>query len=181
MPRPTNSRPWRPRAPSIVLALFALLVLAAPAMAAPPQLQTWHRLNPAAGDVAPEHERLQCLPGPVTWVCRYDKLPGADLHWDRTIAMFQGRDITDVWECPEFFDPAVCEATVQVIGGVAHYSLAGGGAFRTGHELVFTDAEGIAPLWIHWTDAGFACPWYGTFEEAQAANPTGTEVDCMGL
>jgi hypothetical protein len=180
MPRPTISRSRRPRAPSIVLALFGLLGLAAPAIAAPPQVQTWHRLNPASGDVAPEHERFQCLPG-VTWVCRYDKLPGTGLHWDRTIAMFQGTDTTDGWECPGFFDEAVCDATVRVIGGVAHFRVAAGGAFRTGHELIFTDAAGIAPFWIHWTDSGFACPWYGSFADAQAANPTGTEIDCMGL
>ena len=180
MPRPTTSRSMRPRALSILLALLGTLLLVAPSTAAPPHLQTWHRLNPAPAGADPEHERFQCLPG-VTWVCRYDKVPGTGLHWDRTIATFHGKDITAVWECPDYFDEAVCDGTEQVIGGVATYVQDEGGAFRTGHELILTDGDGIAPFWINWTDFGFACPWYGTFAEAQAANPTGSEVDCMGL
>lgn len=64
--------------------------------------------------------------------------------------------------------------------GVANFSLAGGGAFRTFQVLVFTDgSRGIAPLYIWWVDSEFACPWYGTFEAAVAVNPDGSADDCF--
>ena len=115
-----------------------------PASASPPHLETWHRLNPATDDVAPEHERLQCLPG-VQWVCRYDKLPEPDLelNWDRTIGMFHGRDFAFTQDdCPDWFPTEICEATEQVIVGPITYAVDEGGAFKTGHALLFTDGEG---------------------------------------
>lgn len=181
MPSPAHPRPPRTRARTIFLALFALLFTAAPVSAAPPHLETWHRLNPDSENVAPEHERLQCLPG-VQWVCRYDKVqePG-DFHWDRTIAMFHGRDITAIAECPTATEPwfpmEICDGAVQVIAGTAHFSVAEGGAFRTGQALILTDGDGIAPLYVYWFEFGFVCPWYGSFEDALAANPD-IEADC---
>ena len=169
---PNVHHPTRIRAASIVVAALALLMLALPAAAAPPHLETWHRVNPFTDEGPPEHERLQCLPG-VQWVCRYDKVPEPELgfFWDRTIGMFHGRDVTASWECPEWFPEEICGGTVQVIGGVITFSTAGGGAFRTGNELVFTDGDGIAPLYVYWTDSGFVCPWYGSLEDAIDANP----------
>lgn len=178
MPSPAHPRSPRALARSLFLALFALLVLVAPVSAAPPQLQEWHRLNPDPANVAPEHEHLLCLPG-VQWVCRYDKLPEADFHWDRTIAMFQGRDITADAECPEWFPDEICDGTEQVIAGVAHFRVDGGGAFRTGQALIFTDGDGIAPLYVYWIDNGFVCPWYGSFTDALAANPDASADDCI--
>jgi hypothetical protein len=169
------------RARTIILALFALLLTAAPVSAAPPHLETWHRLNPDTENVAPEHERLQCLPG-VQWVCRYDKVlePG-DFHWDRTIAMFHGRDITAIAECPteEWFPVEVCDGAVQVIAGVSNFRVDGDGAFRTGQALIFTNGEGgLAPLYVYWYDFGFICPWYDSFADAQDANPDIVD-DCV--
>lgn len=176
MPSTAHPRRTRRSARSILLALFALLILAAPASAAPPQLEVWHRLNPAAGGQDAEHEQLLCLPG-VQWNCRYDKAPDPGYHWDRTIAMFHGRDITGDLECPEWFE--ACDPSFTAIAGVANFSLAGGGAFRTSQVLVFTDGSGgIAPLYIWWVDNEFACPWYGSFEDALAANPDGSADDC---
>ncbi len=101
------------------------------------------------------------------------------LHWDRTIAMFHGRDITGDLECPEPGSRA-CDPSFTAIAGVANFSLAGGGAFRTFQVLVFTDGSGgIAPLYIWWVDSEFACPWYGSFEDAVAANPDGSADDCF--
>lgn len=178
MPRSAHSRPARRRAPSVLIALIGLLIIAAPASAAPPQLETWHRLNPANEDQGPEHEQLHCLPG-EQWVCRYDKAPDAGFHWDRTIGMFHGRDFAFTQDdCPEWFPSEICEGAEQVIVGSITYVLAGGGAFRTGHALIFTDGDGIAPLYVYWFELGFVCPWYGSFEDAQAANPSG-EFDCV--
>ena len=119
MPRSAPPRSSRRRARSIVIALFGLLVLVAPTSAAPPHVETWHRLNPATDDVAPEHERLQCLPN-RQWVCRYDKVPEPDLelNWDRTIGMFHGRDFAFTQaDCPEWFPDEICEAAELVIVG----------------------------------------------------------------
>lgn len=168
------------RARAVVIALFGLLLLASPASAAPPHLETWHRLNPATEDVAAEHEQLHCLPG-VQWVCRYDKLPEPDLelHWDRTIGMFHGRDFAFTQEdCPDWFPTEICEGATQVIVGSITYVQAEGGAFKTGHALIFTDGDGIAPLYLYWFDFGFVCPWYGSFDDALAANPTMDVFDC---
>jgi hypothetical protein len=179
MPQSATPRPVRRRALSVLLALFGLLVLVTPTVAAPPHLQTWHRLNPASEDVAAEHERLQCLPG-VQWVCRYDKLAGPDLHWDRTIGMFHGRDFPFTQaDCPDWFPTEICEAAEQVIVGWITYVVDEGGAFKTGHALIFTDGVDVAPLYVYWLDDGFVCPWYGSFEDAMAANPTGAEQDCI--
>ena len=174
-------RPARRRALSVAIALFGLLVLVAPTTAAPPQVETWHRLNPATDEVAAEHERLQCLAN-LQWVCRYDKVPEPDLelNWDRTIGMFHGRDFafTDA-DCPEWFPTEICEAAQQVIVGSITYAVDEGGAFKTGHALIFTDGVDVAPLYVYWFDFGFVCPWYESFEDAVAANPTGTEQDCI--
>ena len=174
---PSQTRSTRSPARSVVLALFALLLLAAPASAAPPHLEVWHRLNADPTNVAPEHERLQCLPG-VQWVCRYDKVrePELGFQWNRTFAMFHGRDITADAECPSWFPTAICAGTEQVIAGVVNFSLSGGGAFRAGHELIFTDGVGIAPLYVHWIGS-HVCPWYGSFADALAANPDASQ-DC---
>jgi hypothetical protein len=181
MPSPAHPRSSRRRARTIFLALFALLLSAAPVSAAPPHLETWHRLNPDTENVAAEHERLQCLPG-VQWVCRYDKVPDPGYHWDRTIAMFHGRDITDIAECPTpdepWFPQEICDGATQVIAGTAHFSVADGGAFRTGQALIFTDGDGLAPLYIYWFDFGFICPWYVTFQDAVDANPDVVD-DCV--
>ena len=177
----TPPPPLRRRVAAVFALLFGLLLLAAPASAAPPQLERWDRLNPATEDVAAEHERLQCLPG-VQWVCRYDKVrePELALHWDRTIGMFHGRNFafTEA-DCPEWFPSEICEGAVQVIVGSITYAQADGGAFKTGHALIFTDGVGVAPLHVYWFDAGFVCPWYTTFEDALAANPTMEASDCV--
>ena len=180
MPRSAQPRARRRRAPSVVIALLGLLVLVAPTSAAPPHLETWHRLNPATEDVAAEHEQFHCLPG-VQWVCRYDKLPEPDLelNWDRTIGLFHGRDFAFTDEdCPEWFPTEICDSAEQVIVGPITYVVDEGGSFRTGHALIFTDGGAVAPLYVYWFDLGFVCPWYNEFEDALAANQTG-EQDCI--
>ena len=181
MPRSAPPRSRRGRAPSAVIALFGLLLLVTPATAAPPHQETWHRLNPATEDSAAEHERFQCLPN-RQWVCQYDKLPEPELelNWDRTIGRFHGRDFAFTQDdCPDWFPTEICEGAEQVIVGTITYVPDGGRAFKTGHALIFTDGVEVAPLYVYWFDFGFLCPWYDSFEEAVAANPTGTETDCI--
>ena len=161
----------------IVLAALAMLFMGAP-VSAQPQVMTWHRLNPGADTNAAtsEHERFECRTG-VQWVCRYDKVADEGFSWNPTIGTFHGRDITDSWECPEWFAAELCSGTEQVIGGQIVF-VRGGPALRTTNELILTDGSGdLAPLYIYWPDGGFVCPWYGTFEEALAANP-GFGFDC---
>lgn len=180
MLRSAAPRPVRRSALSIVIALAGVLVLAAPASAAPPNLEQWHRLNPETPESAPEHEQLHCLPG-LQWVCRYDKLPepGLGFNWDRTIGMFHGRIVgLDPADCPGWLTE-VCEATDRAVVGSITYAVDEGGAFRTGHALLFTDDPDLAPLYVWWFNVGFACPWYDSFDDALAANPTGTEADCL--
>ena len=49
-------------------------------------------------------------------------------NWDRTIAMFQGRDIAEFAECPTpdepWFPQEICDGAVQVIAGTAHFRVA---------------------------------------------------------
>jgi hypothetical protein len=180
MSRSASPRSARRRAPLVVIALLGLMLVASPVAAAPPHLQVWHRLNPATPTVAAEHERLHCLPG-VQWVCRYDKLPepGLGLHWDRTFGVFHGRDFAFTpADCPEWFPTEICDGAVQVIAGWITYVEDGGGRFRTGHALIFTDGVATAPLYLYWFDLGFVCPWYGSFADAVAANPTLDVMDC---
>ena len=95
-----------------------------------------------------------------------------------TIGTFHGVDITDSWECPGWFDAALCSGTEQVIGGQIVFVRGGGPALRVTNELILTDGIGDpAPLYIYWPEAGFVCPWYGTFAAALAAN-SGFAFDC---
>ena len=178
MPRRLTASSSPRLAVAIVLAALAMLFLGAPALAQP-QVMTWHRLNPGVDENAAssEHERFECMTG-VRWVCRYDKVADEGFAWNRTIGTFHGRDITDSWDCPEWFAAALCNGTEQVISGQIVFVRGGGPALRVTNELILTDGSGdLAPLYIYWPDGGFVCPWYGTFAEARAAN-TGFAFDC---
>jgi hypothetical protein len=162
----------------LIAALLALIAATTPVSALPPQADTWHRLNPFTDSGLPEHEQLQCLTN-RQWVCRYDKAPGEGFAFDRTIGMFHGRDVdVAAWDCPDWFATDVCEGATQVVAGTMNFSPAAGPAFRVSQELIFTDGDGVAPLYVHWIDFGFACPWYGSFEDALSANPE-VQGDCF--
>lgn len=178
MPRRLTASSSPRLAVAIVLAAVGLLFLAAPA-SAQPQVMTWHRLNPGVDENAAtsEHERFECITG-VEWVCRYDKVADEGFSWNRTIGTFHGREVTDSWECPEWFAAELCSGTEQVISGQIVFVRGGGPALRVTNDLILTDGSGdLAPLYIYWPGGGFVCPWYGTFEEALAANP-GFTFDC---
>ena len=150
-----------------VMTALLLLGLAAGAVSASVTTLTWHRLNP--GD-PPEHERYFCVAG-ATWSCRYDKLPERRLGfaWDQTRGTFSGTNTTDDWVCPEWFTSDPCAAADTVISGVGtFYFPRASGSFSVDQQLLVSD-DGL--LWIYWVDQ-FVCPWYPTFGEALATDPS---------
>ena len=100
------------------------------------------------------------------------------LHIDETTGAFRGHDITDRWECPDWFDAEICENVTAVYAGPATYYPDSGTPFTVKQQYVFTDLSGQPVLIQYWPAFGFACPWFETFAEAMAANPTG-DFDCM--
>ena len=60
---------------------------------------------------------------------------------------------------------------MQVLRGVAVFLPDGGRPFTVGQEYIITRDAGQTRLFVHWIDL-FVCPWYRTFDEALAANPT---------
>jgi hypothetical protein len=151
---------------SLVVLLVAGLAVPAAAGGSSPPRSTWHRLNPDQSNPAPEHERLRCREAAV-WVCRYDKVPEPALNfsWDRTTAVFRGRDITDRWACPDWFTH--CAGVTRVVKGVSRIRPEGEPPFRVPLELVFL---GDKVLYLLVPDA-LACPWFSRFRAALAANP----------
>ena len=164
----------RAKAVATTFAMFLVMSLSATASAAAPPIGEWHRLN-TSGD--PEHERLQCVEVNPHWSCAYDKLPEPGFHIDDTVGMFQGKNVTSTWICPEWFASDICDNVVAVYEGRATYFLDGGGHFRVDQDYVVTDMAGQAVLIQYWIDQ-FACPWFRTFDEAVDANPN-AEFDCV--
>lgn len=133
----------------------------------------WHRLNPSG----PEHERLTCSDTEGTLSCDYDKVEEVDFAWDAGTARFSGDDVTPSWACPDWFPALVCDGAVSVWSGTMRYLPVEGEAAEVPQVLVVTDEDGQPQLWLQFTDWALACPWYGTIEEALAANPDYL-VDC---
>jgi hypothetical protein len=160
-------------AAAILIALVWATVAAFPAGAtdAPsgrrPVQGTWHRLNPDESNPAPEHERLRCFRDDG-WRCVYDKVaePELNLHWDATVGVFRGRDVTRSWVCPEWFPRHVCDDLAQVVRGRAEVLLADGTTLSLRQELVVTDGRGPPVLRTHLPEFGLLCPWYRTFGKA---------------
>jgi len=146
-----------------------LVALAAPATSAGVN-STWHRFNPGTPG---EHERLVCVGGDV-WHCTYGKLPEVklDLHWDTGRGVFVGTeaDLGQV-SCPVWAGNGdVCAHAQRIVVGATAYT---GPKTRTlWQELIFTDGDGVAPMYQYLAGPdigrGAVCPWYRTFEEAQA-------------
>jgi hypothetical protein len=156
----------------------ALLVIGAPAaaFAAPATGAEWHRLNPDPNNVADEHERLRCVVTASTEVCRYDKVPEPGFAFNTTTATFRGKDVTAGYECPDWFADA-CAEIVSVHAGRTTFVSPGGHPFTVAVDQIVVVLDGQTILIQYWVDQ-FACPWYGTFEEALDANPSG-DFDCF--
>ena len=151
------------RAVAFAVAGLLLMLLVAPVSAG--RGSTWHRLNP---DVA-EHERLICAAG-SPWLCTYNKLPEPDLHWDTTTGKFMGNDQA-TW-CPEDWASEICEHAVQTVVGATSYNTAENGSFTWWENLIFTDGDGVAPMYMYVVGPVWSgmCPWYTTWADA-LANP----------
>lgn len=150
--------------------LATLLLLLLPTLVAATGPARWHRLNPFTSSEIPEHERFSCLTND-TWACRYDKIPEPSMGftWDRTRGTFEG---TVGGTCPtELGD--LCEHVVTVVTGTAQYVPESDPPFTKAHQLLLTDGDGVAPLYVYWVGE-FACPWHTTFDEALDESP-----DCI--
>lgn len=166
----------RARTFGALLAALLMLGAAVAPVGAAKGTGEWHRLNPDPANVANEHERLTCREGAAVWTCFYDKLQDPGYAWNSTIGRFAGRDVTDSWNCPEWFPADACTGVVQVLRGPAVFYPDGGRPFAVGQEYILTDVGGTEVLYVHWIDR-FVCPWYRTFDEAFAANPE-SDPDC---
>jgi len=169
-----HDRKWN-RALGGLLASLLLLSLTS-ASATAKDSSAWHRLNPGGDQASSEHERLTCREGATSWSCVYDKLADPGFSWNATTGRFAGRDVTSSWTCPDWFPSEACTGVVQVLRGTAVFLPDGGRPFTVGQEYIVTNVGGDEVLFVHWIDR-FVCPWYRTFDEALAANPT-FEFDC---
>jgi hypothetical protein len=169
----------------VALASLLALMVALPAGAnvSAPLAGTWHRLNVARPNGAPEHERLLCVPnngGPVgisgeTWFCHFDKLPEPTLnfHWNADQGfMSDGQDITSTWSCPGWFPAGICSDVVQVVEGTMTFSRPPilHPPFSTLLDLIVQQTSSGQRLYEYWVNQ-HVCPWFRTFDEALAANP----------
>lgn len=182
--------------------LIALFAVAGSGVAASPLASNptgalagnWDRLNPqqSQANPVPEHERLTCVRradvGGGAWMCRYFKIPAPQLNfgWNNTTGRLIGSDVTATWACPAWFPATICDNVVQVVEGTFVFDLSSGGQFTSLQDLVVTQAAGTKKLYDYWVNQ-FACPWFGSFDEALAANPfplpfngvNGPSLDCI--
>jgi hypothetical protein len=130
----------------------------------------WQRLSADRSQTAPEHERLECAEG-STWTCLYSKVPepALNFHWNGQQGTFTGSPIpSGVWPCPTWFPSKICANVNRVAQGIASFGPAP--TFSIREELIVTKTGDHEQMWNYWVGQ-FVCPWYGTFDEALAANP----------
>ena len=148
-----------------------------------PLFGIWHRIA-AGGDAAhSEHTVWNFHIQGSTWVGRYDKRPEPGLGFrtppEGDFGDFTGVDAAN-FVCQPAFPFYPCQDVVAVVEGTVHYQLPGVFSFEVlEQEIVLRDASGHEVLWEYWVQPGnFACPWYRTFDEALANNPTFRQ-DCI--
>jgi len=155
----------RLRAPALVVCLIlGALFVPGSAAASTGVGHQWHRDNYGAS-----HEVLSCVEGAHAWACLY-----GDTDNDQTLGVFTGRNITDEWSCPQWFESTICDPTilVAVYEGVATYLPSpgeGGHAAKIRELYVVTNVNGQDILYVYWLDSHvgpFYCPWFRTFQEA---------------
>ena len=148
--------------PTVIAALILLAVAVGPVSAAAPG--EWHRNNYGTG-----HERLICREGTSPWTCVYDNVPEPGLSASDAVAHFTGRNVSDSWSCPTWFDATVCDNVVAVYRGVATYTSSGNHPVTFRQEYIVTNVGGQEILEQYFVDL-FYCPWFRTWEEALAAD-----------
>ena len=164
----------------IFVTLSLILMISWPALAQGGQTLAgrWNRLNPG---IPPEHETLNCG-GSQTWHCRYDKQPEPTLGYiqppDVTYGFFLGQETTSSWTCPTWFPAEICTNAAFVVEGVMDFHMPDGSVMPIDEELIVTESEGSQVLYVYWVDQ-HVCPWFRSFEDAQAANPDPSQMDCV--
>jgi hypothetical protein len=148
--------------PTVIAALILLAAAVGPASAA--ASGEWHRNNYGTG-----HERLICREATFSWTCVYDNVPEPGLSASDTVAHFTGRNVSDSWSCPTWFDATVCDNVVAVYRGVATYTSSGNHPVTFLQEYIVTNVGGQEVLQQYFVDL-FYCPWFRTWEQALAAD-----------
>ena len=147
---------------TVVAVLILLAVAVGPASAA--TLGEWHRNDYGTG-----HERLICREAMPSWSCVYDNVPEPGVPGSDFVGHFTGRNVTDSWVCPTWFDASVCDNVVAVYRGVATYTSPTNHPVTVRQEYVVTNVDGQEIMQQYWVDM-FYCPWFRTWEEALAAD-----------
>lgn len=70
-----------------------------------------------------------------------------DYSWSRTKGFFVGA-VTDEWLCPGWVGD-LCQHAVQVVAGSTTYFPEGGSPFVWPEDLILTDGDGVAPLYMY--------------------------------
>lgn len=141
----------------------ALLVAAFAGSASAESTSTWHRDNYGNG-----HERLVCTATSGVWTCRYDTLPISQNDQGSAAGQFRGTltPADDTW-CPDWA-AIVCQHATRYVVGATIY----GQSATVWEELIFTDGNGLAPMYMYLVGPAAAfpavCPWYRTWTEALA-------------
>jgi len=161
---------------TLAVAATAVLFAVGPVTAAG-NSEIWHRLNPDLSNPTAEHELLTCSRGGGSILCAYSKIATPGYHFDSTVGMFVGRDVTATWECPDWFPGDICENIVSVASGHARYWPSSAKSFQVDQDIIVADLGGQPVMFQYWVGQ-FACPWYATFQEALDANP-GLGFDCV--
>jgi hypothetical protein len=167
----------RLRTVASALAVITLLVATTMPAAAGNKSSEWNRLSPGGSQATSEHERLTCREADQSWSCNYDKLPDSGFAWDSSTGTFSGGNVTRQWTCPEWFGQ-VCLHVVAVYKGEGVFHPVVGHPSTFKQEYIVTNINGEEILFVHFVDLGFACPWFRTFAEALAANPS-FDFDCL--
>ncbi|HET9681400.1 MAG TPA: hypothetical protein VFP19_05115 [Candidatus Limnocylindrales bacterium] len=145
----------------IIPVIVAGLLVAAFAAPASAGTSTWHRDNYGGG-----HERLVCSATSGVWQCRYDSLPISQNDQGTGDGQFRGTVSTTAW-CPDWAG-VVCEHATRFVVGAMIY----GQNLTIWQELIFTDGDGVAPMYMYLVGPGepfpAICPWYPTWTQAQA-------------
>ena len=147
---------------TVVAVLILLAVAVGPASAA--TSGEWHRNDYGTG-----HERLICREAMPSWSCVYDNVPEPGVPGSDFVGHFTGRNVTDSWVCPTWFDASVCDNVVAVYRGVATYTSPTNHPVTVRQEYVVTNVDGQEIMQQYWVDM-FYCPWFRTWEEALAAD-----------
>ncbi len=153
-----------------------LLVAAFSAPVSASYSATWHRNSFGV------HERLVCTVTSGLWQCRQDVVVASSQQGNQNqgnstgeYASFRGSE--QAGSIPPWAAALETHAPSYVVGAIT-YGMPNGPFNTLWDELILTDGQGVAPLYAYLTGPAVeypfpvVCPWYRTWQEAQA-NPPG--------